>query len=162
MNPGGKHTSTNAGNSNTLANNEYDEYNEHDDDYDDEQEQQHQEQQHQQLQQQQHQLYQHQYRPQSNAANVEQRFKHYSRVRRDAVSVSDAELATRMKCNRAECAYIRCTTSQLDADSSAWIAIRMRLVAQTANVVCRMSLYSDSSHHKSCKSGRTLYAKLLS
>lgn len=118
----------------TTNNEEYEEYNEHDDDYDEEQDQ-HQEQQQQQLQQQQHQLYQHQYRPQTNAANVEQRFKHYSRVRRDAVSFSDLELKSRLTCNRTDCMYIRCTTSQLDAETSAWIAIRMRLVAQTANLV---------------------------
>lgn len=82
---------------------------------------------HQQQQQQQ------QLRPQPNGDG--QGMQHYQRFRRDAPNLSDVELQSRLSCNRSRCALIKCTTTQLDTDSSAWIALRMRLVTQTLNLV---------------------------
>lgn len=70
-----------------------------------------------------------------NGANLDQRFKHYPRVRRDLPDFSDLELKNRLTCNRSKCALIKCTTKQLTTDSSAWISLRMRLVTQTVNLV---------------------------
>lgn len=64
-----------------------------------------------------------------------QGLKHYPRNRRDTVDLSQLELESKLKCNRTECAHIRCLVSNLEKDSSAWIAVRMRLVTQTLNTV---------------------------
>lgn len=135
----GKQTSTYAGNSNILGNDEYeDEYDQGDEYYDENDSQHQQNQQHQQhLQHQQ----QQQYRSFSNGSGsgtgngVAQGLKHYQRLRRDLPDFNDLELQNRLSCNRSRCALIRCTTKQLDKDSSAWIAFRMRLVTQTLNLV---------------------------
>ncbi|XP_031627773.1 integrin alpha-PS2 isoform X2 [Contarinia nasturtii] len=146
---GKKSASTYAGNSNLLKDEEYDDYDAPHEDYydenDDEQNQQHQQylqnQQvpHQQQQQQQQHYQQQQYRSSSNGNGANQKFQHYQRLRRDLgrdiPDFNDIELNNRFTCNRSLCAVIRCTTSQLDADSSAWIALRMRLVTQTLNVL---------------------------
>lgn len=69
-----------------------------------------------------------------------QGFRHYPRNRRDTINldhIEPLELKNRMKCNRTECAYIQCTVSNLEKDSSAWIALRMRLVTETLNTVGR-------------------------
>lgn len=71
-----------------------------------------------------------------SGANVDQRFKHYPRNRRDLPDFSDLELKNRLSCNRSKCALIKCTTGPLETDSSAWLALRMRLVTQTLNLVC--------------------------
>lgn len=140
---GGKHASSSAGNFNTLNNDEYDDEYDHEEYYDDNT---HNNQQiHQTQQQYQPQLQQHQQQFRSqppingNPANIEQRFKHYPRSRRDLPNFNDLELQNRLTCNRSSCAVIRCTTTLLDKDSSAWIALRMRLITQTVNLV-RFSL----------------------
>lgn len=79
---------------------------------------------------------QHQYGPQSSGSSLDQRFQHYPRQRRDLPNFNDLELKNRLACNRSRCAVIRCTTSQLETDKSAYIALRMRLVTQTLNLVC--------------------------
>lgn len=84
-----------------------------------------------------HQQQQQQYKPQSNGNGANNGFQHYQRLRRDLPDFNDLELKNRLSCNRSRCALIRCTTSQLDTDSSAWIALRMRLVTQTLNLVCK-------------------------
>lgn len=142
---GGKHSSSSGGNFNTLGNNEdYEDEYDHEEEYYDEAQQPNQQnqqnQQHHQIHQQ-HSSQQQGYRPPAsfNAnsnVNVDQRFKHYNRLRRDLPNFNDLELRNRLACNRSQCAIIRCTTSQLDTDSSAWIALRMRLVTQTVNLVC--------------------------
>lgn len=74
----------------------------------------------------------------------QQGFRHYQRLRRDltdSTNFNDAELRNHLSCNSSECAYIRCTTKKLETDSSAWIALRMRLVTQTVKLV---RIYSRS------------------
>lgn len=150
---GGKQTSTYSGNTNYLKDEEYEEeygpVGNEDEYYDENDNQNVQNQHHQQhlqhqqrpgqqqiYHQQQHQ--QQQYKPQTNA---NQGFQHYPRSRRDLPDFNDLELKNRLSCNRSRCALIRCTTSQLDTDSSAWIALRMRLVTQTLNLVCNHKIY---------------------
>lgn len=124
-----------------MGNDEYEDEYEQGDEYYDENDSQHQQnQQHQQhLQHQQQQ--QQQYRTFSNGSGsgsgngVAQGLRHYQRLRRDLPDFSDLELKNRLSCNRSRCALIKCTTKQLDTDSSAWIAFRMRLVTQTLNLV---------------------------
>lgn len=102
--------------------------------------QQHQQQQHSQQQQQ-------QYRSFSGGVGgngAHQGFQHYQRLRRDLPNFNDLELQNRLSCNRSRCALIRCTTTQLDKDSSAWIALRMRLVTQTLNLVSVIIVYDKS------------------
>lgn len=141
----GKHTSIDAGNSNMLGIDEpadlddQEEEEEYYDTADDEQKLQNQhQQQHLQNQQpqkpfsQQQQYQQHRYNSYSSGNGANQGFKHYSRIRRDA---SQDELENKLKCSRTECANVRCVVSNLEKDSSAWIALRMRLVTQTLNSV---------------------------
>lgn len=71
----------------------------------------------------------------SNSAPVDSRFKYYDRMRRDAPDFGELELKNRLTCNSSRCAVIRCTTGPLVKESNAWIALRMRLVAQTINIV---------------------------
>lgn len=70
-----------------------------------------------------------------NSAPIDSRFKHYDRMRRDATDFGELELANRLQCNSSRCAVIKCTTGPLVKESSAWIALRMRLVAHTINIV---------------------------
>lgn len=56
-------------------------------------------------------------------------------MRRDAPDLGELELKNRLTCNSSRCAVIRCTTGPLVKESNAWIALRMRLVAQTINIV---------------------------
>lgn len=72
-----------------------------------------------------------------NSAPVDSRFKHYDRMRRDAPDFGDLELKNRLQCNSSRCAVIRCTTGPLVKESSAWVALRMRLVAHTINIVSK-------------------------
>lgn len=143
-----KQTSVNSGNTNWLGNDEpTDDFDEQDQGEDQEEyydnppedEQQHQNQHHQQ-----HLLNQHRQQPTqqvyqqhtySSGNGPAQGFRHYPRNRRDTIDLSQQELESRLKCNRTECAHIRCTVSNLEKDSSAWIALRMRLVTQTLNTV---------------------------
>lgn len=126
-----------------LGNDDYEEEYDQGDEYYDENDSQHQQNQNQQqqLQHQQHQRQQQQqqYRSFSSGSasgnGATQGLQHYHRVRRDLPDFSDLELKNRLSCNRSRCALIRCTTKQLDTDSSAWIALRMRLVTQTLNLV---------------------------
>lgn len=148
-----KHTAVNSGNSNWLGNDEpADDFDDQDQDQDQgedqyydmnpEDEQQQQNQQHQQhLQNQQRQQpAQHVYQQHTTYSSGggpanSQGFRHYPRNRRDTVDPSQLELESKLKCNRTECAVIRCTVSNLEKDSSAWMALRMRLVTQTLNTV---------------------------
>lgn len=145
-----KQATINSGNSNWLGNepvDDFDEQEEEEEEYydnaDDEQNQhqqqqvQHQQQQHQQqrIPQQYHQ--QHQYTSHSGGNGQSPGLRLYSRVRRDTSDPSQSELDSKMKCNRTECAHVRCVVSNLEKDSSAWIALRMRLVTQTLNSVSR-------------------------
>lgn len=147
-----KHTSINAGNSNTLATDLSPDYTEDQDEeyydsFDDEQQkqnqhlqhhlqnQQQQKQHHQQQQNQQQQQQQRHYTSFSSSSVPSQGFRHYQRIRRDVNDPSQSELQSKLKCNRTECAHVRCVVSNLEKDSSAWIALRMRLVTQTLNSV---------------------------
>lgn len=68
----------------------------------------------------------------------QQGFRHYHRLRRElfeSTNFNDAELRNHLSCNSSKCAYIRCTTKKLETDSSAWMALRMRLVTQTMKLV---------------------------
>lgn len=118
-----------------MNNDEYDDDYDHEkeDEYYDDNENQKLQNQHQQqyLQNQQRQSQQQQHRQSSGNGG----FQHYQRLRRDVPDLNDLELKNRLSCNRSRCALIRCTTTQLDTDSSAWIALRMRLVTQTLNLV---------------------------
>lgn len=150
----------NSGNSNWLGNDEpTDDFDEQDQEqgeeeyYDNipEDEQQHQNQQHQQhLQSQQrqqpaqHVYQQHTTYSSGNGPSNSQGFRHYPRQRRDTVDLSQLELESKLKCNRTECAHIRCLVSNLEKDSSAWIALRMRLVTQTLNTVSE-SAFNESN-----------------
>lgn len=102
--------------------------------------------QHQRQGQQQGQQQQQQYRSLSSGTNgngAHQGFQHYQRLRRDLPDFNDLELKNRLSCNRSRCALIRCTTTQLDKDSSAWIALRMRLVTQTLNLVSKIIVHDS-------------------
>lgn len=66
---------------------------------------------------------------------VNQQFKYYSRFRRDAPDYSDLELQNKAKCNRTKCAVVRCTAGPLERGGEAWIAFRMRLIAETVTKV---------------------------
>lgn len=70
-----------------------------------------------------------------NSAPVDSRFKYYDRMRREAPDLGELELKSRLTCNSSRCIVIRCTTGPLVKESNAWIALRMRLVAQTINIV---------------------------
>lgn len=62
---------------------------------------------------------------------VDQQFKYYTRFRRDVSDFSDLELQKKLKCNVATCKYVRCTAGPLEKGGEAWIAFRMRLIAET-------------------------------
>lgn len=74
-------------------------------------------------------------RSNQNSAPVDSRFRYYDRMRRDAPDFGELELKNRLHCNSSRCAVIRCTTGPLVKEANAWIALRMRLVAQTINIV---------------------------
>lgn len=72
-----------------------------------------------------------------NSAPIDSRFRYYDRMRRDTPDFGELELKNRLQCNSSRCAVIRCTTGPLVKEANAWIALRMRLVAQTINIVSR-------------------------
>lgn len=139
----GMKASTFAGNSNVLKDEEYDEdedENGQDDQFYDENQHQNHEylpnQQHHHGQQRYHQQQQQQ-RSYSNGNGANQGFQHYSRLRRGVLDFNDLELNNKLACNRSRCAVIRCRTTQpMYSGSSAFIAVRMRVVTQTLNLVC--------------------------
>lgn len=64
-----------------------------------------------------------------------QGIRHYNRFRRDLPRLDDNELKNRLACNNSQCTTIRCVATNLETDSSAWIALRMRIVTQTVKLI---------------------------
>lgn len=70
----------------------------------------------------------------SQHGSGEPKFKHYGRLTRSAGDY-DLALEEALKCNQTNCAVIRCVAGPLEKDTTAWISIRARLVAQTMHLV---------------------------
>lgn len=143
----GKQSAVYGGNSNALGTtDEYDdeEYDQEEyyDDNDGQKQNQHQ-QQH--LQHQQHQQQHKSFSSASGSSSsgASHGFQHYPRNRRELPDFNDMELQNRLSCNRSHCAVIKCTTKQLENGGSAWIALRMRLVTGTLNLVREFLLFSN-------------------
>lgn len=78
----------------------------------------------------------------SQHGSGEPKFKHYGRLTRSAGDY-DLALEEALKCNQTNCAVIRCVAGPLEKDTTAWISIRARLVAQTMHLVIFKSSLLD-------------------
>lgn len=81
--------------------------------------------------------------PRYHPAN--QGFQHYHRIRRQAAEPSNVQLNELLSCKNTQCATIRCVTTRLETDGSAWIALRMRLVTETMNLVSFYPNFGENS-----------------
>lgn len=70
-----------------------------------------------------------------NGDQVEAKFKHYPRTRREVNEIEDEQLQNALKCKSTKCAVLRCTAGPLESGNGALIALRTRLVAQTLHEV---------------------------